>query len=87
MPLPVTGDVKQVMLWLQLTIYHCTILRSYPKATACGSSGLCVQNLIDALDATLITLTDMRLCKAMNQLITGKVPATLVPYLHVAGGN
>eukprot|EP00731_Ephydatia_muelleri_P017808 Em0010g906a len=61
------------------------ILRSFPKATACGPSDLRVQHLIDALDATLPTSIDSLLRQVINLLITSKVPAALAPYL--AGGN
>ena len=61
------------------------ILRSFPKATACGPSGLRVQHLIDALDATQPTSIDSLLRQVINLLITGKVPAALAPYL--ASGN
>ena len=54
-----------------------TVLRSFPKATACGPSGLRVQHLIDALDATLPTSIDSLLRQVINLLITGKVPAAL----------
>ena len=49
------------------------------------ASGLWVQHVIDALDATLPTSIDSLLCQVINLLITGKVPAPLAPYL--AGGN
>ena len=58
------------------------ILRSFPKATACGPSGLRVQHQIDA---TLPTSIDSLLRQVVNLLITGKVPAAIAPYL--AGGN
>ena len=61
------------------------ILRSFPKATACGPFGLRVQHVIDALDATLPTSIDSLLRQVINLLITGKVPAAIAPYL--AGGN
>ena len=44
------------------------ILRSFPKATACG---LRVQHLIEALDVTLPTLNDSLLPQVINLLITG----------------
>ena len=60
-------------------------LRSFPKATTCGPSGLRVQHLLDAVDATLPTSIDSLLRQVINLLITGKVPAAISPYL--AGGN
>ena len=55
------------------------ILRSFPKATACGPSGLRVQHLIDALNATLPTSIDSLLRQVINLLITGTFLLLLPP--------
>ena len=62
-------------------------LRTFPKGTACGSSGLRVQHFLDALDSRPPKAISMEslLHQVVNILLAGNAPTTLSPYL--AGGN
>ena len=61
------------------------ILRSFPKLSAAGPSGLRIQHLIDAAEITLQTLILYLLRKVINILASGKAPVDVLIFL--AGGN
>ena len=61
------------------------ILRSFPKLTAAGPSGLCIQHLIDAAEVPLQTPILHLLRAVINLLAAGKAPIEITAYL--AGGN
>ena len=60
-------------------------LRTFPKGTACGPSGLRVQHLLDALDSRLPISMESLLHQVVNILLAGNAPTTRSSYL--AGGN
>eukprot|EP00731_Ephydatia_muelleri_P022330 Em0014g921a len=61
------------------------ILRSFPKLSAAGPSGLRIQHLIDAAEITLQTPILHLLRKVINILASGKAPVDVSIFL--AGGN
>eukprot|EP00731_Ephydatia_muelleri_P029957 Em0021g480a len=61
------------------------ILRSFPKLSAAGPSGLRIQHLIDAAEVPLQTPILQLLRKVINILASGKAPADVSIFL--AGGN
>ena len=61
------------------------ILRSFPKLTAAGPSGLRIQHLIDAAEVPLQTPILHLLRAVINLLAAGKAPIEKTAYL--AGGN
>ena len=63
-----------------------SILRSFPKFTAAGPSGLRIQHLIDAAEAYIPLQIPLQSLKAVINLLTsGNAPKELAIYL--AGGN
>ena len=61
------------------------ILRSFPKLTAAGPSGLRIQHLIDAAEVPLQTPILHSLRAVVNLLAAGKAPVEITAYL--AGDN
>ena len=61
------------------------IVRSFPKATACGPSGLHIQQLLDAAEVQVPTAISSTLRDIVNLLASGKVPLCVLKYL--AGGS
>ena len=61
------------------------ILRSFPKLTAAGPSGLRIQHLIDAAEVQLQTPILHSLRAVINILASGEAPVVLSTFL--AGGN
>ena len=61
------------------------ILRSFPKTTACGPSGLRIQHLIDAAEIHLQVPICSSLRDIINLLASGEVP--VVVSKHLAGGS
>ena len=61
------------------------ILRSFPKLTAAGPSGLRIQHLIDAAEVPLQTPFLQTLRAVVNLLISGCAPMDVAIFL--AGGN
>ena len=59
------------------------ILRSFPKLSAAGPSGLRIQHLIDAAEVPLQTPILQLLRKVINILASGKAPADLSIFLAV----
>ena len=62
-----------------------SVLRSFPKDTGAGPSGLRVQHLLDVSPTALPTLICASLREVINLLASGKAPPTVSKYL--AGGN
>eukprot|EP00731_Ephydatia_muelleri_P016289 Em0009g713a len=62
-----------------------SVLRSFPKATACGPSRLRIQHLLDAAEVTLQKKICSSLKDIVNLLASGKVPLVVSKFL--AGGN
>ena len=61
------------------------VLRSFPKLTAAGPSGLRIQNLIDAAEVQLQTPILHSPRAVINILASGNAPVVLSTFL--AGGN
>ena len=57
-----------------MTLDVFNILKSFPKGTAAGLSGLQVQYLIDAAPIPLLTPICSLLRRVINVLVSGKVP-------------
>ena len=62
-----------------------SILRSIPKTTASGPSGLRIQHLVDAAEVPMPTSICSSLRHIVNLLASGKVPSDISKYL--AGGS
>ena len=62
-----------------------TVLRSFPKSTACGPSGLRIQHLLDTAEVPLQYPILSSLRDIVNLLASGKVPVSVSQYL--AGGS
>ena len=64
-----------------------SVLRSFPKDTGAGPSGLLVQHLLDVSSTALLTPIDI--CASLREVTklhaSGKIPPTVSKYL--AGGN
>ncbi|KAL5463779.1 hypothetical protein EMCRGX_G032713 [Ephydatia muelleri] len=58
-----------------------SILRSFPKATACGPSGLRIQHLLDVAEVPVPTSISSSLKDIVNLLASGKVPSCVSKYL------
>ena len=61
------------------------ILRSFPKTTVCGPSGLRIQHLIDAAEVHLQVPICSSLRDIINLLASGEVPVAVSK--HLAGGS
>eukprot|EP00731_Ephydatia_muelleri_P004441 Em0002g617a len=61
------------------------VLRSFPKLTGSGPSGLRIQHLLDAVEVPLQTPILHSLKAVVNILSSGRAPALISPFL--AGGN
>ena len=62
-----------------------TIPKSFPKATACGPSGLCIQHLLNAAEVPVPPPIGALLRDVVNLLASGKVPVSVSKFL--AGGS
>ena len=62
-----------------------SVLHSFPKGTACGPSGLCIQHLLDAAQVHLPTSICSSLRGVVNILASGKAPVLVSKFL--AGGS
>ena len=61
------------------------VLRSFPKSTACGPSGLRIQHLLDTAEVPLQFPISSSLRDIVNLLASGKVPVSVSR--HLAGGS
>ena len=82
---PVTPDVTSEPTTLSPSFSILPILRSFPKGTSPGSSGLSVQHLLDTISVPLHTPIGTSLKGIVNLLASGKVPVRVSAYL--AGGK
>eukprot|EP00731_Ephydatia_muelleri_P024931 Em0017g14a len=62
-----------------------SVLRSFPKASACGPSGLRIQHLLDASEVPLPTGIGASLREVVNLLASGRAPVGVAKFL--AGGS
>ncbi|KAL5510481.1 hypothetical protein EMCRGX_G006034 [Ephydatia muelleri] len=75
-PLPIipeTTSAQSISLNDDFDVYM-HILKSFPKGTAAGPSGLRVQHLLDAASIPLPTTIGSLLRRVVNLLVSGKVP-------------
>ena len=84
-PPPVTPDVTSEPITLSPSFNIVPILRSFPKGTSPGPSGLSVQHLLDTISVPLHTPIGTSLKRIVNLLASGKVPVHVSAYL--AGGK
>ena len=85
-PLPIipeTTSAQSISLNDDFEVYN--ILKSFPKGTAAGPSGLRVQHLLDAASIPLPTTICSLLRRVVNLLVSGKVPQEVS--LFTAGGS
>ena len=61
------------------------VLRSFPKATAAGPSGLSIQHLLDVISVPLQTPITSSLREVVNLLVSGKAPQAVSKFM--AGGR
>ncbi|KAL5502338.1 hypothetical protein EMCRGX_G009091 [Ephydatia muelleri] len=61
------------------------VLRSFPKSTACGPSGLLIQHLLDTAEVPLQFPISSSLRDIVNLLASGKIPVSVSR--HLAGGS
>ena len=84
-PLPVVPDAKSEPISLKPDFNILSILRSFPKGTAAGPSGLRVQHLLDVATIPLPTFICSSLRNIVNILAAGKAPTSVSRFL--AGAN
>jgi hypothetical protein len=56
------------------------MLRSFPNGTACGPSGLRVEHLLEACQASLPVAVKTSIRHLINHLIAGRAPEAVAPY-------
>ena len=84
-PPPVTPNATSEPVTLGPTFNILKILRSFPKGTSAGPSGLSVQHLLDAASIPLHTSIGDSLKGIVNLMASGKVPVPVATFL--AGGR
>ena len=84
-PPPVTPNATSEPVTLGPTFNILKILRSFPKGTSAGPSGLSVQHLLDAASIPLHTPIGDSLKGIVNLMASGKVPEPVATFL--AGGR
>eukprot|EP00731_Ephydatia_muelleri_P031244 Em0022g758a len=84
-PPPVTPNATSEPVTLGPTFNILKILRSFPKGTSAGPSGLSVQHLLDAASIPLHTSIGDSLRGIVNLMASGKVPVPVATFL--AGGR
>ena len=84
-PPPVTPNATSEPVTLGPTFKILKILRSFPKGTSAGPSGLSVQHLLDAASIPLHTSIGDSLKGIVNLMASGKVPEPVATFL--AGGR
>ena len=70
---------------IPLDFYIQSVLRSFPKASACGPSGLRIQHLLDASEVPLPTGIGASLREVVNLLASGRAQVGIAKFL--AGGS
>ena len=83
-PTPVAPASDSAPLTLEPDFNILSVLRSFPKDTAAGPSGLRVQHLLDVASVPLPTSICSSLRQLVNILAAGKVPTSVSKFL--AGG-
>ena len=76
-----TPDVTSEPITLSPSFNILPILRSFPKGTSPGPSGLSVQHLLDTISVPLRTPIGTSLKGIVNLLASGKVPVCVSAYL------
>ena len=84
-PPPVAPKVTSDPITLSPAFPILPVLRSFPKDTSAGPSGLSVQHLLDAASVPLHTSIGSSLKEVVNLLVFGKVPLSMSTFL--AGGR
>ena len=84
-PPPVAPNVTSDPTTLSPAFPILPVLRSFPKGTSAGPSGLSVQHLLDAASVSLHTSIGTSLKEVVNLLASGKVPLSVSTFL--AGGR
>ena len=82
---PSVPDTPHTDFKLPLTLNLMAILRSFPKLTAAGPSGLRIQHLKNAAEVPLQTPVLHSLRAVIDLLVSGRTPAEVAVFL--AGGN
>ena len=82
---PTTPDAPEFDTSILSNVNIMAILRSFPKLTAAGPTGLRVQQLIDAAETPFQTAILSSLKAVVHLLASGKAPPQLSVFL--AGGN
>ena len=80
-PPPVTPNATSEPVTLGPTFNILKILRSFPKGTSAGPSGLSVQHLLDAASIPLHTSIGDSLKGIVNLMASGKVPVSVATFL------
>ena len=80
-PPPVTPNATSEPVTLGPTFNILKILRSFPKGTSAGPSGLSVQHLLDAASIPLHTSIGDSLKGIVNIMASGKVPVSVATFL------
>ena len=80
-PPPVVPDITPEPITLSPAFDVLPILRSFPRGTSAGPSGLSVQHLLDALSIPLHTPIGTPLKGVVNLLASGKVPKIVSTFL------
>ncbi|KAL5482057.1 hypothetical protein EMCRGX_G022338 [Ephydatia muelleri] len=83
--LPSIKEITQEPVSLGSDFNILSVLRSFPKDTGAGPSGLCVQHLLDVSSTAHPTPICASLREVINLLASGKAPPIVSKYL--AGGN
>jgi hypothetical protein len=76
---PTIPEVEVPSLQLPTNFNIRETLRSFPNGTACGPSGLRVEHLLEACEASLPVAFHTTLRHFINHLIAGKAPPTIAP--------
>ena len=84
-PLPIIPETTSQSISLNEDFDVYNILKSFPKGTAAGPSGLRVQHLLDAASIPLPTTICSLLRRVVNLLVSGKVPQEVSRFM--AGGS
>ena len=82
---PITPTAPKFDVSILSSVNIMAILRSFPKLTAAGPSGLHVQHLIDAADSLFQTAVLFSLKAVVHLLASGRAPSQLSVFL--TGGN
>jgi hypothetical protein len=80
-PSPTCHEVPTEVLRLPADFNLREILRSFPRGTACGPSGLRADHLAEAAESTLPTTFLSTLLRFVNHLIAAKAPEEVAPYM------